>query len=75
MYDGILPSPNLTPSELARATQTDMHIGRRSEEQTASQLRSTMLLLPDYGQIRPQPDYATAIHFPAAVCHKIDLSS
>lgn len=26
------------------------------------------------GPISSQPDYATAIHFPAAVCHMIDLS-
>lgn len=43
-------------------------------EQTVRQLRSTRLLLADGGQIRPQPDYATAIHFLTTVCYMIDLS-
>lgn len=53
--------------------QTGRHGGEQFE-QTVRQLRSTRLLLADGGQIRPQPDYATAIHFLTTVCHMIDLS-
>lgn len=62
------PRPLVSQREPRRRTDG------QSTEQTVSWLRSTRLLLADCGQIRPQPDYATAIHFPAAVCHMIDLS-
>lgn len=53
---------------------TDSYTEGQFEDQTVSQLRSTRLVLADCRQIRTQSDYATAIHFPAAGCHMIDLS-
>lgn len=69
-FCSIIQSPDTTPGRLDRATQTDAQL----REQTASRLRSTRLLPADDEQIRPRPDYAPAIHFPAAACHMIDLS-